>query len=117
MLKRPCAKQVWAAIFVSVLIYNSTAEDGDLLSEQVDRWLETHPILTRATIAVLAAHLANLVSPQYDVISFGFMAVRKVGWRQRSARWTVAKGAIAGGACATSTSVKQPAGAGHFQNH
>lgn len=31
-----------------------------LLSEIIDEWLETHPVLTYGTIFLLAAHLSNL---------------------------------------------------------
>lgn len=77
-MRRPSAKQTWAAIFGIVLLHNATAEDGDLLSEQMDSWLLTHPVLSRAVIAMLALHLANAMTPQYDVISWGFVAVRKI---------------------------------------
>lgn len=75
---RPTAKQVWAAIAGLVLVHNVTAEDGNLLSEQMDDWIIAHPILARAVIVILAVHLANMVTPQYDVISWGFIAVRKI---------------------------------------
>ena len=71
------AKHAWAAIGLGVLAYNASAEDGDLLSEQVDQWLITHPVLTRAVITLLAIHLANAVAPKYDVISLAFIAVRR----------------------------------------
>jgi hypothetical protein len=83
---KPRAKHVWVLITAIVLLYNSTAEDGDLLSEQVDRWLVERPLLTRAVIAVFAAHLSNLMTPRYDIVSLGFVVVRKARWRGRNVR-------------------------------
>lgn len=76
------AKKAWAVIAAWVIIYNGfIARDGDLLSEQVDTWLNDSPRTrwaTRLTILALAAHLANAVSPKLDIISIAFTTVRKV---------------------------------------
>jgi hypothetical protein len=76
------AKHAWAVIAFWVLTYNGLlAKDGDLLSEQVDEWLKGPPLVrwtTLLTILALAAHLANAISPQRDIISIGFTAVRKL---------------------------------------
>jgi hypothetical protein len=42
-----------------VLGYELICKDGQLLSECVDEWLVSKPILTRAAIAALALHLGN----------------------------------------------------------
>lgn len=76
------AKQAWAVIAAWVLVYNGIiARDGDLLSEQVDRWLSESPRTrwtARLTILALAAHLANAVSPRLDIISLAFTTFRKI---------------------------------------
>lgn len=55
------AKQAWGLLAAGVVIYEVTCDDGELLSEQADRWLVSNPILTRAVIAAVALHLANLL--------------------------------------------------------
>lgn len=76
------AKQAWAVIAAWVIIYNGfIARDGDLLSEQVDKWLSDSPRTkwtARLSIVALAAHLANAVSPEMDIISLGFTTFRKI---------------------------------------
>lgn len=71
------AKQAWSLLAAGVLVYEVTCGDGELLSEQCDRWLETNPFLTRAVIFALALHLANAVPARYDAVSVAFTAIRK----------------------------------------
>jgi hypothetical protein len=71
------AKQAWALMAAGVLSYEILCKDGQLLSEGVDEWLVSRPILTRATIAALALHLGNAVPERYDVVSLGFKAMRR----------------------------------------
>jgi hypothetical protein len=71
------AKQAWALMAAGVLSYEVLCKDGQLLSEGVDEWLVSRPILTRATIAALALHLGNAVPERYDVVSLGFKAMRR----------------------------------------
>lgn len=46
------------------------SNDGFLLSEEADRWIEKHPIAARVAIvstgALLTLHLANLLAPEFD---------------------------------------------------
>ena len=81
------ARQAWTLLGASVLGYEVVCKDGQLLSECVDEWLVTRPILTRAAIAALALHLGNALPQRYDVVSLGFQAIRKSSrhW-QRSSR-------------------------------
>jgi len=60
------AERAWVALAVAVAAYEVLARDGELLSHQVDRWLESHPVITSAVIAVTAAHLLNILSPWAD---------------------------------------------------
>jgi hypothetical protein len=71
------ARQAWALIAAGVLGYEVVCKDGQLLSECVDEWLVSKPILTRAAIAALALHLGNAVPERYDVVSLGFSTIRK----------------------------------------
>ena len=75
-MRKRRARKAWLAIAAIVLAHNLTAEDGDTLSEAVDEWLLTHPLLTRAAIAVLALHLANAVSNNADPVHWVFVRVR-----------------------------------------
>lgn len=102
-MTHPNAKQAWAAILVGVLAYNLSAEDGDLLSEQVDRWLELHPVATRLVIGVLAVHLANVVAPRYDIVALGFVGVRKLWCRIRFVQLRGARRSRHVAGCAPST--------------
>jgi hypothetical protein len=60
-----------------VMAYEIVCDEGELLSEGVDEWLAAKPILTRAVIAALALHLGNALPVHYDVVSLGFLGVRK----------------------------------------
>jgi hypothetical protein len=71
------ARQAWALIAAGVLGYEVVCKDGQLLSQCVDEWLISKPILTRAAIAALALHLGNAVPQRYDVVSLGFSAIRR----------------------------------------
>lgn len=71
------SKKVWLTIGGIVLAHNLTADDGDTLSEAVDSWLTTHPVITRAAITVLALHLANGIQARYDVVHLVFTAARR----------------------------------------
>jgi hypothetical protein len=71
------AKQAWAALTAGVLAYEILCKDGELLSEGVDEWLKTRPVVTRAVIAALALHLGNALPQRYDIVSLGFLAMRK----------------------------------------
>jgi hypothetical protein len=71
------ARQAWALMAAGVLGYELVCKNGQLLSECVDEWLVSTPILTRAAIAALALHLGNAVPKRYDVVSVAFQAIRR----------------------------------------
>ena len=81
------ARQAWALLAAGVLGYEVVCRDGQLLSECVDEWLMSRPILTRAVIAALALHLGNALPARYDVVSLGFMVIRRGSrcWHRRYA--------------------------------
>lgn len=60
------AERAWFALGIGVLVYEMLAHDGELLSHQVDRWLESHPVLTTAAITITAAHLLNVLPRKAD---------------------------------------------------
>jgi hypothetical protein len=76
------ARQAWALLAAGVVGYEIACKDGQLLSECVDDWLVSRPIVTRAAIAALALHLGNALPERYDVVSLGFQAIRN-SWRYR----------------------------------
>jgi hypothetical protein len=65
------ARQAWALLAAGVLGYEVVCKDGQLLSECVDEWLMSRPILTRAVIAALALHVGNALPVRFDVVSLG----------------------------------------------
>lgn len=65
------------ALAAAVAVYEIAADDGEMLSHAVDRWLESHPIITWTAITVTAAHLLNLLPPRVDPFVWGFQ------WRTR----------------------------------
>jgi hypothetical protein len=98
ILKRPSvvrvnAKQAWAVLAAGVFSYEIYCKDGELLSEAVDHWLVSRPILTRTIIAAFALHLANALPVQFDCVSLGFNMVRAASrWSRqqlstRSSAW------------------------------
>jgi len=55
-----------------VLGYEVVCKEGQLLSEWVDEWLVSQPIMTRAAITALDAfHLGNAIPERYDVCRLG----------------------------------------------
>lgn len=68
----------WATLGLGVVAYNSLTSDGQMLSEQADRWVERHPILTRTIVGVVAAHVANAAPSKYDPIHWLFEGVRRL---------------------------------------
>ena len=71
------ARHAWTLLAAGVLGYEIACKDGQLLSECVDEWLVSKPILTRAAIAAVALHLGNAVPKRYDVVSLGFQVIRR----------------------------------------
>lgn len=66
------SERAWLTLGIGVAVYELLARDGELLSHQVDRWLEKHPIITTAVVTVTAAHLLNLLPPRLDPLAVAF---------------------------------------------
>ena len=66
-------------IFLGIVAYEvQHSKDGNLLSEQCDRWVEKRPVLARMAIgtigSVLVLHLANLIPVKYDPMHYQLWA-------------------------------------------
>ena len=67
----------WAVMGLSIIVYNLKAKEGEMLSEQADRWIERHPVAARAAVGVVAAHVANAAPQRLDPIHFMFTILRR----------------------------------------
>lgn len=56
----------WLALATGVLAYEIRAPRGELLSEAVDRYRASRPVLTYAAIVFVAGHLARLWPRRID---------------------------------------------------
>ena len=62
--------KAWLAIGAGVLAYEAMCDDGEMLSEVVDDWLE-HPVgryVATAAIGATALHLVNMLPNNVDPI-------------------------------------------------
>ena len=78
-------EHAWAVLAVGVIGYEVACDDEELLSVAVDRWLISHPFITRTAIAAVSLHLLNLMPWWADALSqrlwkkiFGAVKSRKV---------------------------------------
>ena len=60
--------RAWIVLAASIVTYEVVAQPEELMSEAVDRYLDSRPWLTRLAVAVVSAHLLNLIPPQFDPI-------------------------------------------------
>ena len=58
--------RAWVVLGAAIVAYELAAKPEELMSEAVDRYLEARPWITRLGVTVIAAHLLNLIPPQYD---------------------------------------------------
>lgn len=72
---RPSDK-AWLALAAGVAAWELYAPEGELLSEAADRWMLTHPWITRVCVATIAAHLCNAIPNRYDPLHLLFDAKR-----------------------------------------
>jgi len=61
--------RAWMFLAGGVVAYEILALDGELMSEAVDRYLEARPIVTRAIVITVAAHLLNLIPRRLDPLA------------------------------------------------
>lgn len=60
------SEKAWILLAAVVVVYEIFAGEGELLSHQVDRWLESHPVITHSIVMVTAAHLLNVLPERID---------------------------------------------------
>ena len=58
--------RAWIILAASIVTYEVIAQPDELLSEAVDRYLDSRPWLTRLIVAVVSAHLLNFIPPRLD---------------------------------------------------
>lgn len=58
----------WVALAGVVIAIDATAQPGETLSEQMDRWLVSHPKLTVAATCLIAGHLLNVIPEPVDPV-------------------------------------------------
>lgn len=75
------ADRAWLVLAAGVVVYEMAAEDGELLSEGADRYMQHHPWLTRTVVAALALHIANAVPCRIDPIHQLFAVKRRLNSR------------------------------------
>jgi hypothetical protein len=61
--------RAWMFLAGGVVAYELLALDNELMSEAVDRYLESRPILTRSVIITVALHLLNVLPKQIDPLA------------------------------------------------
>ena len=71
------ADVAWLTLAAGIVVYEIAAPPGELLSEGVDRYLVRRPWLTRAVVAVVAAHLLNLIPDRLDPIHQAAVRARR----------------------------------------
>lgn len=59
------AEKVCLAIAVFIAYYEATCDDGQLISEAFDRFLEKYLVLGRLLIGLTALHLANALDGRW----------------------------------------------------
>lgn len=64
--------KAWLALAAHVVVYEFLADDGELLSEAADRYMLTHPWLTRAVALMVAGHVCNLIPSWADPLHLLF---------------------------------------------
>lgn len=70
------AKRAWGVISLGVLAYELACPEGELLSEGVDRAIDSHKALTLGAIAVTSLHLANVLPQRIDPFSVALKALK-----------------------------------------
>lgn len=66
----------WIALAAGIIGYNTCARDDEMMSEAADRYMLTHPNLTRLIAFMVAAHVTNAIPDRYDPIHWAFSATK-----------------------------------------
>jgi hypothetical protein len=76
------AHRALIGVAAAVVGWNFAAPDGETISEGFDELLVKYPVLTTVAIIAVAGHVANRIPARADVISIGFVVVRKFRWQR-----------------------------------
>lgn len=71
------ADRAWIGLAAYVVAYDLVASPEQTLSDGADRYMLSHPWITRAVAAAVAGHVCNLVPDRFDVIHQLFKAARR----------------------------------------
>ncbi len=71
-MKRRPAVFAWAALVIGVVAYDAACPPGHTMSEEVDRWLDTSPVVVWVVLGLVAAHLLNLLPKKLDPLHILF---------------------------------------------
>lgn len=58
--------RAWIVLAAGIVTYEVVAQPDELMSEAVDRYLESRPWFTRIAVAIVAAHLLNIIPQKLD---------------------------------------------------
>lgn len=71
--------RAWLVLTAGIVGWDIVAPRGHTLSEQVDRWLISHPVITWTVGGIIFGHLLNVIPPRLDVVHLTFTMGRR--WR------------------------------------
>ncbi|OBL08224.1 hypothetical protein A5646_12860 [Mycobacterium sp. 1245499.0] len=57
-----------------IAVYEVAAPEGELLSEAADRYMLSHPWITRVVVFSIAVHLCNMIPNRFDPLHWLFTA-------------------------------------------
>jgi hypothetical protein len=58
--------RAWVVLAAGIVTYEVAAKPEELMSQAVDRYLESRPWITRMAVAIVSAHLLNLIPSRLD---------------------------------------------------
>lgn len=77
----------WLVLAGGVCAYEAYAglRQRELLSCAMDRYIDAHPLITRATVAAVSLHISNIIPEKFDVVHVAFLGVgRARKWCQKN---------------------------------
>ena len=69
----------WGTLAAGVITYNLACPEGETLSEGADRGINAQPWISRLAVALIAAHVANVLPANTDPIHMLFSLVPRRG--------------------------------------
>lgn len=71
--------KAWLVLGTGIAAWEIGAADGELLSEAADRWMVSHPWITRAAVAAVGLHLCNALPDRFDPLHQLFRLKKRPG--------------------------------------